>query len=526
MKKDSVLKKYRSRVLKESIIKSLIYGSIFALAVVAFVSLLFFIIGTKQLLISILLGVIALIGGSIYVYQSKFRTTVNAIAKRVDELGLHERVITMIDYADNDSLICEKQREDTQERLAKVESKQIKFRIPKVSFALLGIVAILAGSSLFLPNRGSSVMANSSSSSSTSSSSSIVSSSSSSSSNIDDAIDDIIQAMIEEIRRIINEAEISDGSKAQLHAIVDEMVISLDYAETTAEKIKIIKDTQKDIEKRIELMKSVAKCLQENEVTRDLGFAIANAESSKDATEITELISTSIDLILEEYGKSENKEEYINNLIYSLDFALSTATEEENTELLTALSNFAKRLKGEEVDEGVNQRIRRGAAQELAEGDEEDDSSSIEDARQEIIDALLPKEEPPDPNHPSSSDDPHENMDQTQEEINGAIDDALGEIQDMLPSDDPSKEPEDGTDPGTGDGENDPEDPTAPPFNNTPVESETVIDGETPYLDVFKEYYDEIMDYLASNDVPEDVREVIEKYMEMLKNESEKFGDE
>ena len=112
MKKDNVLKKYQSRVFKESVIKSIIYGLIFGLAVMALVSLIFFIIGSKSLIVTILLGVVAIVGGSIYVYRAKFRTTVEAIAKRVDELGLHERVITMIDYADNDSLICVKQRED------------------------------------------------------------------------------------------------------------------------------------------------------------------------------------------------------------------------------------------------------------------------------------------------------------------------------------------------------------------------------------------------------------------------------
>ena len=149
MKKDDILKKYQTRVFKESVIKSLIYGLIFGLAVMAIVSLIFFIIGTKQLLVAILFGLVAVIGGAIYVYRTKFQTTVNAVAKRIDELGLHERVITMIDYAENDSLICEKQREDTKEKLEKVESSQIKFRIPKVSIALLGVIAILAGSSLF-----------------------------------------------------------------------------------------------------------------------------------------------------------------------------------------------------------------------------------------------------------------------------------------------------------------------------------------------------------------------------------------
>ena len=84
MKKDDILKKYQTRVFKESVIKSLIYGLIFGLAVMAIVSLIFFIIGTKQLLVAILFGLVAVIGGAIYVYRTKFQTTVNAVAKRID----------------------------------------------------------------------------------------------------------------------------------------------------------------------------------------------------------------------------------------------------------------------------------------------------------------------------------------------------------------------------------------------------------------------------------------------------------
>ena len=328
MKKDDILKKYQTRVFKESVIKSLIYGLIFGLAVMAIVSLIFFIIGTKQLLVAILFGLVAVIGGAIYVYRTKFQTTVNAVAKRIDELGLHERVITMIDYAENDSLICEKQREDTKEKLEKVESSQIKFRIPKVSIALLGVIAILAGSSLFLPNRTNSAMANSSSSSSTSSSNPIVNSSSSSI-NIDDQIDEIIQKLIEEIRRIIDNADISDDAKMRLHGVVDVTVARLDDAKTPYEKIEILNDLKADIRHQIELMKSVGKSLEENDVTKELGQAIQSADGLQDGEEIAAIINPCIDKMIEDLANSDNPDKYIEDLIYGIETALALATEKK-----------------------------------------------------------------------------------------------------------------------------------------------------------------------------------------------------
>lgn len=538
MKKDDILKKYQTRVFKESVIKSLIYGLIFGLAVMAIVSLIFFIIGTKQLLVAILFGLVAVIGGAIYVYRTKFQTTVNAVAKRIDELGLHERVITMIDYAENDSLICEKQREDTKEKLEKVESSQIKFRIPKVSIALLGVIAILAGSSLFLPNRTNSAMANSSSSSSTSSSNPIVNSSSSSI-NIDDQIDEIIQKLIEEIRRIIDNADISDDAKMRLHGVVDVTVARLDDAKTPYEKIEILNDLKADIRHQIELMKSVGKSLEENDVTKELGQAIQSANGLQDGEEIAAIINPCIDKIIEDLAASDNPDKYIEDLIYGIETALALATEEENTELLTALSNFAKRLKGEEITEPEVNARRYLKVVELADNDA---SSSIEDARQEIIDALTPQPEPPEEEHPSDSDNPEnpenpeehpedqpseeqpeQGADETQDQIDDAIDDAIQDIEDAMqqqPGQEEPEEPEPGDQPGNGEveepGEEQPTD--QPVFDTGNLDSETVIDGQTPYLDVFEEYYEEILEYLENNEVPDDLREVIEKYLEMIKN--------
>lgn len=538
MKKDDILKKYQTRVFKESVIKSLIYGLIFGLAVMAIVSLIFFIIGTKQLLVAILFGLVAVIGGAIYVYRTKFQTTVNAVAKRIDELGLHERVITMIDYAENDSLICEKQREDTKEKLEKVESSQIKFRIPKVSIALLGVIAILAGSSLFLPNRTNSAMANSSSSSSTSSSNPIVNSSSSSI-NIYNQIDEIIQKLIEEIRRIIDNADISDDAKMRLHGVVDVTVARLDDAKTPYEKIEILNDLKADIRHQIELMKSVGKSLEENDVTKELGQAIQSADGLQDGEEIAAIINPCIDKMIEDLAASDNPDKYIEDLIYGIETALALATEEENTELLTALSNFAKRLKGEEITEPEVNARRYLKVVELADNDA---SSSMEDARQEIIDALTPQPEPPEEEHPSDSDNPEnpenpeehpddqpseeqpeQGADETQDQIDDAIDDAIQDIEDAMqqqPGQEKPEEPEPGDQPGNGEVEEpDENEPTNQPvFDTGNLDSETVIDGQTPYLDVFEEYYEEIIEYLENNEVPDDLREVIEKYLEMIKN--------
>ncbi len=560
MKKDDILEKYHAKVFKESVIKSLLYGLIAGCIVVGVVSFILFAFGTKNLLITLLLGFIIMLGVTIYVYKTKFRPTVNAVAKRIDELGLHERVITMVDYADNESLICVKQREDTQEKLANVGTKEIKFKFSKLSLVLLAFVLILAGSSLLLPNRRSGIGANSNNSTSSSGSFNNSTNSSNSSINVDDEIDKIIQEMIEELRRIIDNADISDISKNKLHTMVDEMVVELEDAETVGDKIQIIQNTKQEIYNQIELMKSVAKSLQENESTKKLGEAIASAEGLKDEEAIASLINSSISNLIEELENSGNPEQFILDLTEGLENAISLATEEENEELLIALENLCNQLKNNSIEKNQQKHYRENIAL-LAESEY---GSVLDAARQEIIDALLPKPEDPDDkdknddsqnnssnqNNSSSQtnssnqeqssnqnssngqsnsssqnqssgdqNDQSQDVDQTQKEIDDAMQDTLDKIEQMNPDND-NQNP--GTDPGDDDNQNstDPDDPNNQPIfgsSDDPYESETVIDGQTPYLDVYEEYYNEIMDYLSGNEVPDDLREIIEKYLEMIK---------
>ena len=59
---------------------------------------------------------------------------------------------------------------------------------------------------------------------------------------------------------------------------------------------------------------------------------------------------------------------------------------------------------------------------------------------------------------------------------------------------------------------------TPPPiFDNEDIESETVIDGETPYLDVYDEYAELIKGWLESGDIPDEYKELVEKYLELIK---------
>ena len=95
-------------------------------------------------------GLLLSIGGALGVtalltplfYFVKFRPDVVKNARRLDRLGLEERLVTMVEYENDDSYIAQVQREDAKLNLAKLALNAVKFTLSKASLVLL----IVAGS--------------------------------------------------------------------------------------------------------------------------------------------------------------------------------------------------------------------------------------------------------------------------------------------------------------------------------------------------------------------------------------------
>lgn len=88
-------------------------------------------------------------------YFKKFKYTEIQLAKRIDDLGLEERVLTMIELKDNDSFIAKKQKEDTLNVLKTVEANDLKGKYRKQSFLSIfstALVSLVIALSLMFPN--------------------------------------------------------------------------------------------------------------------------------------------------------------------------------------------------------------------------------------------------------------------------------------------------------------------------------------------------------------------------------------
>ncbi len=141
---DNILEQYKGKIVKESLIKSLIIGGIAGFAVIAIISIISFVTKENLLLLAVILGVVTTVITTIVLFKTLYKTSINVIARRVDNLGLEERLITMLEYQDDDSVMASIQRDDTKVVLEKVEPASLKMKFVKWPIIACAIAFLLS----------------------------------------------------------------------------------------------------------------------------------------------------------------------------------------------------------------------------------------------------------------------------------------------------------------------------------------------------------------------------------------------
>ena len=98
------------------------------------------------LCILISVGALLLVGTAtaVILYFVKYRPTPKSSAKRLDGLGMRERMITMLELKDDDSLIAKIQREDAKEKLSSLPTSRIKIALSTTMIVLMSVFGILS----------------------------------------------------------------------------------------------------------------------------------------------------------------------------------------------------------------------------------------------------------------------------------------------------------------------------------------------------------------------------------------------
>lgn len=143
MDSKQIFDKYRSRLVKEGVIKALLCGLAIGLGVAAVLTLVFWIVDFKYFWIGAIIGVAIIAAVAPMFYYWLFRPTTKAVAHRADRyLGLEERILTMTELENDDSYIAQRQREDAKAALVAAKSARLALRVPTKLIAVASAVAL------------------------------------------------------------------------------------------------------------------------------------------------------------------------------------------------------------------------------------------------------------------------------------------------------------------------------------------------------------------------------------------------
>lgn len=462
---------YQRKLTAEAIVKSVVLGLIAGFLLSILVSIISFATKYNALWISLVVWALASAGLSVMLYFVVFRTTVEKTASRMDGMGLDERVITMLELAGTDSIIAQKQRQDTQGVLQNVTPKKMKFGGLKLFAIFASILGALAVTAVLMMSF-STVKA-------------VQAAENPPADEIEQISEEdrIIQDMIDDLRRVIAEANIKETLRDKLNGMVDDLENSLKPTDSLQVKIAKISDTSQKIHKLLQdamAESTIPEELQKHDTTRELGKALATANSAK----VENAFKNMYDSIHVLVGQEKWLE--LQQTAYDILDSIEAATDKDD-KLIDPLKKLAQAF----LDA-----IKKFPPPPEGEGDEETGGDeldqAVQDAIQDAMDAIqgmLPDKD-----------------------INDIIQDAM----DKLDPKDPSEE-EDDKDDNEGDKEDEGES-SAPshPSEGGDIIYDSVIDGKTPYNEVYEEYYKKAMELLTSGDLTDEQREIIENYLDLL----------
>ena len=135
--------KYHPKFRREAILKSFLSAISLGFAAAFVVALVTWFTSLNGLWISLgALVAVTAVATPIF-YVKKYKPTVMTDARRLDSLGLQERMITMVEFEESDSCMAQIQRQDAQQVLSQVELSQIRLWIPRKLIAIVLVMAIL-----------------------------------------------------------------------------------------------------------------------------------------------------------------------------------------------------------------------------------------------------------------------------------------------------------------------------------------------------------------------------------------------
>jgi len=132
----TITKKYRNNLIREALFNSAAWALFAAFSAMFICSFILWLSESKAVWISVTVFAAVLFTTTPTVYFFIYRPSEKYIARRIDKLGLEERIITMNEYINDDSYMAECQRNDAISALGKVKAERLYFSFSKIGTSL------------------------------------------------------------------------------------------------------------------------------------------------------------------------------------------------------------------------------------------------------------------------------------------------------------------------------------------------------------------------------------------------------
>lgn len=136
------VKNYEKRLVAEGALKAVAVGLIVGFSANMIYAVTGWMLDIKNIWLGFVLFAVASAATALAVYFLKYRPHEKSVARRIDALGLQERIITMQELQKETTFIAQKQRDDALKALASVNAGLIRITVS------VGLIIALAGSFL------------------------------------------------------------------------------------------------------------------------------------------------------------------------------------------------------------------------------------------------------------------------------------------------------------------------------------------------------------------------------------------
>ncbi len=485
-----LFRSYKRKMLFESFLKSLLFSTAAGASVLFLLSVVYHIMVRSPDLILFMScpGGVFLIS-FILVFFIKYYPNNKKIARRIDEVGLHERIGTMLEYKDEGTDVANLQRQDALTHLGKTTPKQVRMRITKRSLFTCLACIVLAVCVCLVPYDLFAVEV--------------------SAAEHDAEREQMIKDLLAELREKAQDETIDDELQSAIEDIIDKMEEDLNNSTSDLEDGAIIEDAKDKIQDLIDKAISkdeIGEALQHYELTQPLGEAISKGNTEKVTTALDEL---------------EAKLTEDNTLIATLSENIFSALEDSGIEagddLFDSLYTFAEELSslseralsGEDTAADMTASfdaveaaiIAALEAQAALEEKGEEFGDMLDDAKDEALgNEKEESEEPPEGENPEG--EPPEGEKPEGEQPEGEMPEGERPEGEMPEGEAPEGEmPE-----GSGDGSS----------SNMTEGIYDPVSGNVSYGEVFAAYYAEYLQALADGTVTEEMQDIMNAYFESL----------